>query len=147
MKKLSSLLVALAAVFAISCGGSGDKKAANTVEDVLKQCADAQAKVEQAVTADEVNTIDAEFSTEFTKIAEGLSTEDMQKANEAYSQFMDAVKAAKDKFAAAAAEGEETKADEAKPEEANAEAKPEEAKPEGEAAPAEGEAAPAEPAK
>ena len=134
MKKLSSLLVALAAVFAISCGG--DKKAANTVEDVLKQCADAQAKVEQAVTADEVNTIDAEFSTEFTKIAEGLSTEDMQKANEAYSKFVEAVKVAKDKFAAdaAAAEGDEAKVEEPAPAE-------------GEAAPAEGEAAPAEPAK
>lgn len=143
MKKI--LLVALVAVFAISCSKS-------PVDQALKLIEETQAKVEKVTSAEELQKIGDEFKTKLDELTKDMKPEDMAKVDEAIEKMNEATKDITEKFAPAEepapeTEGEEVKGDEAKPEEANAEAKPEEAKPEGEAAPAEGEAAPAEPAK
>ena len=128
-------MVALVAVFAISCSKS-------PVDQALKLVEETQAKVEKVTSAEELQKIGEEFQTKLAELTKDMKPEDMAKVEEAIAKMDEATKDITSKFEEAEepapeTEGEEAKADEAKPEEANAEAKPEEAKPEGEAAPAE----------
>ncbi len=141
MKKLSVLLVALVAVFAISCTKSA-------TAEIIKLVEDTTAKVEKCENAEDFAKIQEEFQGKYAQL---LDKVDVTKVTDEESKAMDAalekLNAAGAKFeteepAEEPAEGEAVEGEEPAKEEA---AQAEEPKAEEEAAQAEeGEAAPAE---
>ena len=141
MKKLSIILVALVAVFAVAC------KKSSPVDTIVKMMNDYTEKISKAASLEDVMKIGQDMEKEYTEFAEKATKEygedykpsaDEQKlVDEAQAKFEAAMQEAMTKFApAAGGESEEEATEEATEEEAPAE--------DAEAAPAEEAEAPAE---
>lgn len=149
MKKLTVLLVALVAVFAVSC------KKSSPVDSMVNLMNTYTEKIGKAASFDEVQKLGEEMQTEYKKLSEAAekelgadykpTPEEEKKVNEAEAKFEAAMEEAVKKFMPAAAEDEEAaEGEDAEVEEEAAPAEEEAAPAEEEAAPAEEEAAPAE---
>ena len=142
MKKLSIILVALVAVFAVAC------KKSSPVDTIVKMMNDYTEKISKAASLEDVMKIGQDMEKEYGEFAEKATKEfgedfkpsaDEQKlVDEAQAKFEAAMQEAMTKFAPAAEASEEAseeaEAEEETPAEGEAEAPAEEAE-----APAEGE--------
>ena len=143
MKKLSIILVALVAVFAVAC------KKSSPVDTIVKMMNDYTEKISKATSLDDVMKIGQDMEKEYGDFAANAikefgedykpSADEQKLVDEAQAKFEAAMEEAVKKFTPAGAEGEkaegeEAEAEEETPAEGEAEAPAEEAE-----APAEGE--------
>ena len=143
MKKLSIILVALVAVFAVAC------KKSSPVDTIVKMMNDYTEKISKAASLEDVMKIGQDMEKEYGEFAEKAvkefgedykpSADEQKLVDEAQAKFEAAMQEAVKKFTPAEAAEEETESEEAEaeeetPAEGEAEAPAEEAE-----APAEGE--------